>query len=164
MQVKFEFAIFNEELDTFELDDNIYTYELNELQAETYELLKEVDLHLYNWFQQSELFINWIKEEVYPDEIGKKVAICDIDDITFRRYYFFKITSGDSHYEYFKKQFEIIHELDWQDREEVGEQILERLKTKRQELIIELQEEVVEDQESNEDSVLEEEVQDDAKV
>ena len=144
MQVKFEFATYDDALELFELDENIYSFELNDEQAQTYELLKSGDLHLYNWFQESEFFLNWIKEEVYPDKIAQKIVICDIDDITFRRYYFFKITSADSHYEYFKKLFDIYHEEDWQDREEVGAEILERLAIKRQELIIELKEEVEE--------------------
>ena len=141
MQVKFEFVTYNEELDTFELDENIYLFELNDEQAKTYNLLKDVDLHLYNWFKEADLFQNWIKEEVYPDSIGKKIAICDIDDLSFRRFYFFKLTSGDIHYEYFKKLFDIFEESDWQDREDVGRKILEQLPAKRQELIIELKEE-----------------------
>ena len=149
MQVKFEFAIYDETLDKFELDENIYSFELDEEQAQTYNLLKNVDLHLYNWFKESELFKTWIKEEVYPNEIGKKIAICDINDISFRRYYFFKITSSDVHYDYFKKLFSIHHELDWQDREEVGQDILDQLAVKRQELIIELQEETIEDEKSH---------------
>ena len=147
MQVKFEFAIYDEALDKFELDENIYSYELDDEQAQTYNLFKSTDLHLYNWFKESEFFLNWIKEEVYKDQIGKKIVICDINDISFRRYYFFKVTSADAHYDYFKKLFNIHHELDWQDREEVGEEILERLKLKRQELIIELKEDVAEDSE-----------------
>lgn len=146
MQVRFEFAIYDEELDTFELDDNVYSFELNEEQAQTYELLKEADLHFYNWFKDSKIFNNWIKEEVYPDKIGKKIVICDIDDVSYRRFYFFKVTSSDSHYDYFKELFDIYHELDWQDREEVGEKILEQLVEKRKELIIELKEDVLEDE------------------
>lgn len=148
MQVKFEFAIYDETLDKFNLDEKVYSFELDEEQTQTYNLLKDIDLHLYNWFKESEFFLNWIKEEVYPDEIGKKIAICDIDDISFRRYYFFKVTSSDTHYDYFKKLFNIHHELDWQDREEVGEEILQHLKVKRQELIIELKDDVVKDEES----------------
>jgi hypothetical protein len=145
MQVKFEFAIYDEALDKFELDEKIYSYELDEEQVKTYDLLKNVDLHLYNWFKESELFLNWIKEEVYPNEIGKKIVICDINDISFRRYYFFKVTSSDVHYDYFKKLFGIYHEIEWQDREEVGHNILDQLAVKRQELIIELKEDLIED-------------------
>ncbi|PHQ65903.1 MAG: hypothetical protein COB99_01490 [Sulfurimonas sp.] len=146
MQVKFEFAIYDEALDKFELDEKVYSYQLNEEQVETYNLLKNVDVHLYNWFKESELFQNWIKEEVYPNEIGKKIVICDINDISFRRYYFFKVTSSDVHYDYFKKLFKIHHEIEWQDREEVGQEILDQLAIKRQELIIELKEEIIEDE------------------
>ena len=144
MQLKFEFVIYDEALDKFELDENIYSIELNDEQLQTYNLFKDTDLHLYNWFKESEFFLTWIKEEIYPDSIGKKIAICDINDISFRRYYFFKVTSADTHYDYFKKLFNIFHEVDWQDREEVGEEILERLAIKREELIIELKEDVVE--------------------
>jgi hypothetical protein len=149
MQVKFEFVIYDEALDKFELDENVYLFELDEEQVETYNLFKNTDLHLYNWFKESEFFLNWIKEEIYPDSIGKKIAICDINDISFRRYYFFKVTSADTHYDYFKKLFNIYHATDWQDREEVGEEILENLMVKRQELIIELEEDVLEDEESD---------------
>jgi len=148
MQVKFEFVLYDETLDKFELDENIYSYELDDEQTQTYDIFKNADLHLYNWFKESEFFLNWIKEEIYPDSIGKKIAICDINDISFRRYYFFKVTSADTHYDYFKKLFNIIEESDWQDREEIGEEILEHLKVKRQELIIELKEDVTEDKES----------------
>ncbi len=150
MQVKFEFAIYDDALDTFELDDKVYLFELDEEQIETYNLLKDKDLHLYNWFKESDFFLSWIKDEVYLDAIGKKIAICDIDDITFRGYYFFKVTSADTYYEYFKKLFNIHHETDWQDREEVGKQILEHLTVKRQELIIELKEDIVEDEDEDE--------------
>ncbi len=152
MQIKFEFVIYDETKDSFELDEKTYSFELNDEQMQSYEFFKETDLHLYNWFRESDTFMSWIKEEVYPDSVGKKIAICDINDISFRRFYFFKVTSGDSHYEYFKKLFDIYHALDWQDREEVGEEILEHLKVKRQELIIELKEDVVEDKETTENS------------
>lgn len=137
MQVKFELVTYDEELNSFELDENVYLLELDEEQVQTYNLLKEVDLHLYNWFQKADFFLNWIKEEVYPDSIGKKFAICDIDDKSFRRFFFFKMTSGDIHYEYFKKLFDIIEESDWQDREQIGSQILKQLKVKRMELLME---------------------------
>jgi len=144
MQVKFEFVTYDEELKIFELDDNVYTLELDDTQANTYQLIKDVDLHLYNWFQESEFFLNWIREEVYTQSAGKKIAISGINDINFRRFYFFKVTSGDVHYEYFKKLFKIIEESDWQDREDVGKEILERLLIKRQSLVIELDKENLE--------------------
>ena len=148
MQVKFEFAIYDEALDKFELDEKVYLFELDEEQAQTYDLYKDTDLHLYNWLKESDSLVDWIKEEVYPDSIGKKIVICDINDISFRRYYFFRVTSADTHYDYFKKLFNIMHEVDWQDREEVGKQILEHLVIKRQELIIELKEDIIENEDA----------------
>ena len=145
MQVRFEFAIYDEALDKFELDEKIYSYELDDEQTQSYNIFKETDLYLYNWFKESEFFLNWIKEDVYPNKTDQKIVICDIDDISFRRYYFFKVTSADTHYDYFKKLFNIHHESDWQDREEIGEEILEHLKLKRQELIIELKDNDSED-------------------
>ena len=145
MQLKLEFVIYDDTLDKFELDENVYSYELTDEQAQTYDIFKDTDLHLYNWLKESNSFVEWIKEEVYPDSIGKKIAICDINDMSFRRYYFFKVTSADTHYDYFKKLFDIYHAADWQDREEIGEEILEHLVLKRQELIIELKENVIED-------------------
>ncbi|EDZ63310.1 hypothetical protein SMGD1_1166 [Sulfurimonas gotlandica GD1] len=145
MQLKFEFTIYNEALDKFELDEREHLFELDDEQTLTFNILKDSDLSLYNWFKESEYFANWIKEEVYPDSIGKKIAIRHINDIDYTRFYFFKITSSDTHYDYFKKLFNIYHEVDWQDREEVGQNILENLMVKRQELIIELKEDVVED-------------------
>ncbi len=146
MQVKFQLVTYDEELDKFELDENVYPLELDDEQSETYELLKHVDLHLYDWFQKSDFFLNWINEEIYPESIGKKFAICDINETSFRRFYFFKLTSGDIHYTYFKKLFGIHEESEWQDREDVGKVILKDLMVKRQELIIELKEEVLEDE------------------
>jgi len=151
MQVKFEFAIYDEALDNFELDEKVYYFELDEEQTQTYNLLKDTDLHLYNWFKESDFFLNWLKEEVYPDAIAKKIVLCDINDTSFRGYYFFKVTSADVFYEYFKKLFNIYHETDWQDREEVGKQILEQLAIKRQELIVELNEETLEDEQKEEE-------------
>ena len=145
MQVKFELVSYDENLNSFELDENIYTLELDEKQEETFNLLKDVDLDLYNWFKESDFFINWIKNKVYPNSIGKKFAINSIDDIGFFRFYFFKVTSGDSHYDYFKKLFNIHEESDWQDREVVGEEILKSLAIKKQELIIELKEDVIDE-------------------
>jgi hypothetical protein len=141
MQVKFEFVNYDEKLDKFEPSETVYTFELDEQQAQTYNLLKDDDLHLYNWFKESDFFLDWIKEEIFPDSIGKKIAISIIDDIAYLRFYFFRVTSAESHYEYFEKLFNIYRESDWQDREEVGEQILEQLMIKRKELIIELKEE-----------------------
>lgn len=145
MQIKFEFTIYNEALDKFELDEREHLFELDDEQTQTYNLLKDSDLNLYNLFKESKYITNWIKEEIYPDSIGKKIAIRQINDIDYTRFYFFKITSSDAHYDYFKKLFNIHHELDWQDREEVGKEILENLMTKRQELIIELKEDCAED-------------------
>ena len=140
MELKFEFVSYDKELDKFELDENIYTFVLDEEQAKSFELLKDGELYLYNWFRDSEYFLNWIKEEVYPDSIGKQIAIATINDILYLKYYFFKVTSADVYYDYFKELFGIIEEKDWQDREDVGEEILEKLAVKRQELIIELKE------------------------
>lgn len=141
MELKFEFVSYDEELDKFELDENIYTFILDDEQTKSYELLKDGELYLYNWFKDSEYFINWIKEEIYPNQIGKKIAIATINDIAYLKFYFFKVTSADVYYDYFKELFGVIEESDWQDREEVGEEILEKLLVKRQELIIQLKEE-----------------------
>jgi len=149
MQVKFEFVSYDEVLDKFEPDENIYLLELDEEQTQTYELLKDTDLHLYNWFQESEFFLNWVKNEVYPDSTDKKIAISVINDIMFLRFYFFKVTSGDVHYEYFKNLFDILDESDWQDRSDIGEEILGHLMVKRQELIIDLTDEEEIDLEKN---------------
>ncbi len=138
MQIKFELVTYDEELDRFELDENSYQVELDEEEAKTYDLLKSSDLHLYNWLKESDFFLKYIKEEVYQDSENKKFAISDINGISFIRFYFFKVTSGDSHYEYFKKLFNIHAESDWQDREDIGEEILQCLSTKRKELILNL--------------------------
>lgn len=138
MQLEFELVTYDEELDKFNLDETMYQMEISDEEAQTYELLKSSDLNLYNWLKESDFFIKHIKEEVYPDGDHKKVAISDINGTAFRRFYFFKVTSGDSHYDYFKELFTIYEESDWQDREEVGEQILEQLMVKRQDLIIDL--------------------------
>ncbi|OIP55623.1 MAG: hypothetical protein AUK54_03715 [Helicobacteraceae bacterium CG2_30_36_10] len=145
MQLKLEFVIYNHSLERFEIDENEYLFELDNEQMQTYKLFKDSDLHLYNWLKESDFFLNWIKEEVYPESIGKKIAIRSVNDVDYTRFYFFKVTSGDIHYEYFKKLFDIYHELEWQDREEIGANILEQLMVKRQELIIELKENVVEE-------------------
>ena len=140
MQIEFELVTYDEALNKFELDETMYQMEINDEDAQTYELLKSSDLNLYDWLQKSDFFLKHIVEEVYPDSENKKIAISDINGITFRRFYFFKVTSGDSHYEYFKNLFNVHHESDWQDREEVGEEILEHLTVKRQDLIIDLSE------------------------
>jgi hypothetical protein len=140
MQVKFEFVIYDEVNDKFEPDEKIYLLELNDEQVKTYDLLKDDDLHLYNWFQKSDFFLNWLREEVYPNSRDKKLAISVINNILFLRFYFFKVTSGDIHYEYFKKLFNILDESDWQDREDIGLEILEHLVVKREELIIDIKE------------------------
>ena len=138
MQIEFELVTYDDKLDKFELDETIYQIEIDDDEVKTYELLKDSDMHLYNWLKESDFFTKYIEEEVYPDRENKKIAISDINGISFRRFYFFKVTSGDSHYEYFKKLFDIHEESDWQDREDVGEEILRHLSTKRQELILNL--------------------------
>ena len=138
MQITFELVTYDEELDKFELDENTYQIELDDEETETYGLLKSSDLHLYNWLKESDFFLKYIKEEVYQDSENKKFAISDINGVSFIRFYFFKVTSGDRHYEYFKKLFDIHAESDWQDREDIGEEILQCLSTKRKELILEL--------------------------
>ena len=95
-------------------------------------------LNLYNWLKESDFFIEYISTTIYPDSEHRKIAISDINGTSFRRFYFFKVTSGDSHYEYFKKLFNIFEESEWQDREDIGEEILEHLMEKRKELIIDL--------------------------
>jgi len=138
MQIELELVRYDDELDKFELDETIYQLDLSEDDEKTYHLLKDSDLHLYNWLKDSDFFTKYIKEEVYLESENKKIAISDINGISFRRFYFFKVTSGDSHYEYFKKLFNIHEESDWQDREDIGEEILQCLSTKRKELILEL--------------------------
>jgi hypothetical protein len=138
MQIEFELVKYDEALDKFELDETMYQMEISDEDAQTYELLKSSDLNLYNWLKSSDFFIEYISKEVYPDSVYRKIAISDINGTTFRRFYFFKVTSSDSHYEYFKKLFNVYEESDWQDREEVGEEILEHLMVKRQDLIIDL--------------------------
>ena len=160
MQMKFELAKYDETLDTFHLDENIYEMELSEEDTQTYELLKSSDLNLYNWLKESDSFLNYIREEVYEDSKNEKIVICDINDISFRRFFFFKVTSGDSHYEYFKKLFNIFEESDWQDREAVGREILERLMVKRQEFIFDLKK----DEPKEDETVETETVESDGKV
>jgi len=138
MQIEFELVTYNEALDTFDLDETMHQVKISDEDAQTYELLKSSDMNLYNWLKEADFFIKHLREEVFPDGEAKKVAISDINGTTFRRFYFFKVTSSDSHYEYFKKLFSIYEASEWQDREEVGKEILEQLIVKRQELIIEL--------------------------
>jgi len=138
MQIEFELVTYNEALDTFDLDETMHQVKISDEDAQTYELLKSSDMNLYNWLKEADFFIKHLREEVFPDGEARKVAISDINGTTFRRFYFFKVTSGDSHYEYFKKLFSIYEASEWQDREEVGKEILEQLIVKRQELIIEL--------------------------
>ena len=145
MQLEFELVTYDEELDKFNLDETMYQMEISDEDAQTYELLKSSDLNLYNWLKEADFFLKHIVEEVYPNSENKKIAISDINGVTFRRFYFFKVTSGDSHYEYFKNLFNIYEESDWQDREEVGEEILEHLMVKRQDLIIDLNGYTIED-------------------
>ena len=145
MQIEFELVTYDEELDKFNLDETMHQLEISDEDAQTYELLKSSDLNLYNWLKESEFFIKHLREEIYTDGEAKKVAISDINGTTYRRFYFFKVTSSDSHYEYFKKFFNIYEESDWQDREEIGLEILEHLLIKRQDLIIELVKDDIDD-------------------
>jgi len=138
MHIEFELVTYNEDLDTFDLDETMYQIKLSEEEAQSYDLFKSSDLNLYNWLKESSFFIDYLREEIYPDSYDTKIAISDINGTTFRRFFFFKVTSSDTHYAYFKKLFNIYEESDWQDREEVGEEILEQLKVKRQELLIDL--------------------------
>jgi len=145
MHIEFELVTYNEELDKFDLDETMHQLEISDEDAQTYELLKSSDMNLYNWLKEADFFIKHLREKVFPDGEARKIAISDINGTTYRRFYFFKVTSGDSHYEYFKKLFTIYEESDWQDREEIGEEILEHLMVKRQDLIIELEANEVED-------------------
>ncbi len=145
MQIEFELVTYDEALDKFELDETIYSIEISDEDAHTYEIFKSSDLNLYNWLKESDFFKNYLREEVYPDSKERKIAISDINGTTFRRFYFFKVTSSDSHYEYFKKLFGIFAESDWQDREEVGTEILDHLVTKRKDMIINLDENIIVD-------------------
>ena len=138
MQMKFGLVTYDDDLDRFELDKNSHQIELTDEEVKEYTLLKSSDLNLYHWLKESDSFLKYIKEEVYQDSENKKFAIRDINDTSYVRFYFFKVTSGDSHYEYFKELFNIHEESDWQDREDIGEEILQCLSTKRKELILEL--------------------------
>lgn len=143
MKIEFELVQYDEALDKFNLDETIHQIEISDEDAQTYELLKSSDLNLYNWFKEADFFLEYLKE-VYPNSGNKKIAICDINDISFRRFFFFKVTSAESHYDYFKKLFNVFVESEWQDREDVGKEILEHLLIKRQELVFELKEETEE--------------------
>ena len=150
MQIEFELVTYDEALDKFDLDETMYQMEISDEEAQTYELLQSSDLNLYNWLKESDFFLNHIREEIYPDAENKKIAISDINGTTFRRFFFFKVTSGDSHYEYFKELFNIFQESDWQDREEIGEEILVHLLAKRQDMIINLVKNETVDQDASE--------------
>lgn len=145
MQIEFELVTYDEDLDKFDLDETIHKMDISDEEAQTYELLKSSELNLYNWLKESDSFNQYLKDEIYTDGKYRKVAISDINGTTYRRFYFFKVTSSDTHYEYFKKFFNIFEESDWQDREEIGEEILRHLLVKRQDLIIELTEQNIED-------------------
>jgi len=145
MQIEFELVTYDDKLNKFELDETIYEINISDEDAQTYELLKSSDLNLYNWLKESDFFLKYLSEEIYPEVENKKIAISAINDINFRRFYFFKVTSGDSHYEYFKKLFNIFEESEWQDREDIGEEILVHLMEKRKELIIDLYEYALDD-------------------
>lgn len=138
MQIEFELVTYDENLDKFELDETMHQMEISDEDAQTYELLKSSDLSLYNWLKEADFFLKYVRKEIYTDDKYKKIAISDINGITFRRFYFFKVTSSDSHYKYFKDLFDIYEHSEWQDREEVGEEILEHLIVQRQSLIIDL--------------------------
>ena len=138
MQLKFGLVTYDDEIDCFDLDQNSYQIELDDEETKEYKALKSSDLDLYHWLKESDSFLKYIKEEVYQGSENKKFAIRDINDTSYVRFYFFKVSSGDTHYEYFKKLFNIHEEADWQDREDVGEEILQCLSTKRKELILEL--------------------------
>ncbi len=138
MQIEFELVTYNEALDKFDLDETMHQLEISDEDTQTYELLKSSDLNLYNWLKESSFFLKYVSEEIYPDAKHSKIAISDINGITFRRFYFFKVTSSDRHYDYFKELFNIYEHSEWQDREEVGKEILEHLMVKRQDLIIDL--------------------------
>jgi hypothetical protein len=138
MKIDFELAIYNDELNAFELEGMVHYVELDDKEAKEYELLKDSYLDLYHWFKESDTFINYMNEEVDQEYRSKKIAICDINDTSYRRFYFFKVTSADTHYEYFKELFNIYEESEWQDREDVAEEILQHLSMKKEELIIEL--------------------------
>jgi succinate dehydrogenase flavin-adding protein (antitoxin of CptAB toxin-antitoxin module) len=138
MQINFGLVTYDDDLDRFELDADSHQIELTDEEIKEYELLKSSDLNLYHWLKESDSFLKYMKEEVYQDSENKKFAIRDINDTSYVRFYFFKVTSGDSHYEYFKELFNIHEESDWQDREDIGEEILQYLSTKRKELILEL--------------------------
>ena len=90
MQIEFELVKYDEELDTFELDETMYQMEISDEDAQTYELLKSSDLNLYNWLQTSDFFLKHVIEEIYPDSESRKIAISDINGITFRRFTFSK--------------------------------------------------------------------------
>jgi hypothetical protein len=139
MKLKFELVTYNEALNRFTLDETMYEMEISDEEAQSYELFKSSDLNLYNWLKESDFFINYIRDVIYTDGDKRKIAISDINGTTYRRFYFFKVTSSDSHYQYFKDLFNIYEESDWQDREEIGEEILDHLFLKRKELIIDLE-------------------------
>ncbi|MEA1880710.1 MAG: hypothetical protein U9N11_08710 [Campylobacterota bacterium] len=140
MKLEFELVTYDEALDKFDLDDRMHEIDISEEDAQTYELLKSSDLSLYNWLRESDFFKNYICEKIYPEKEQTKIAISDINGIDYRKFYFFKVTSADKFYAYFKKLFNIYEESDWQDREEIGEEILVHLAEKRQELLIDLSE------------------------
>ena len=78
MQIEFELVNYNEELDKFDLDETIYQINISDEDAQTYELLKSSDMHLYNWFKEADFLEKYLIEEVFPDGKARKIAISDI--------------------------------------------------------------------------------------
>lgn len=157
MNFKIKFVIFSEDQKKFIKDDNEYIFELDEEFEESYTTLEKNDKNIYNFFKNEKSFLKWIKEEVYPDYESAEIGISFIDDISYLRFWFFKVESGDAHYEYFMDYFSIFYDDLYDSRAGIGEEIVEKLKIERKGMVINLDSIVIE--EEIEVEVAEEEVE-----
>lgn len=150
MNVKVKFVIFNEIENKFVKNDEEFTFELDEELENQYKTLKKSDKNIYNFFKNSQLFLKWIKEELFVDGNVKKVGISAIGDVSFLRFWFFKIESSQAHYDYFTNYFDIYVDVLFESRDSIGENILSHLKQESPKMIIDLEQIVLEDETTKE--------------
>jgi hypothetical protein len=150
MNFKIKFVIFNDEEKKFVKDDNEYIFELDEELEESYGKIKKSDKEIYSFFKNDKSFLRWIKEEVYADQDIKEIGISMIGDISYLRFWFFKVESSDTHYEYFSEYFDIFFDDLYHSRSDIGNEILDNLVKERKNMTIDVSSIVVEEESEEE--------------
>lgn len=136
MNFKLKFIFWNKKENKYSKDDKIYDFKLNDELVKQFDGLEIDDNRTYQLLKNSEAFIEWV-EDIYKDMDIKKVGISKINDINYLKFWFYK-PSSEALFEFFLEYFDLFFEDDWDDKENMDNEIQLCLIEERKKMLIQI--------------------------